>query len=403
MSSDNKILAVNGGTPVRKKPMPIRKAFGENEVACLQEAIEFYQNDREDLPYQGHFENKFCEEYSAYMGGGYADAVATGTASVYVALHALDLPQGSEVILSPVTDSGPLNCILTQGFVPIIADAAPNSFNCGVEQITEKFTSNTSAIMAVHCAGEPLEIDLIVEKAAAKGIKVLEDCSQAPGAKWRNHRVGTFGDIAATSTMYRKSLISGSSGGLVYSTNIETHRRALACADRGKPLWRTDYDIRNPRSNIFPALNWNANELSCAIGRASLRRLDETIEKRLYFAQKLAVRLEAESSVCRMYKFRGNPSPFFLPIVVNTGKLTCDKIMFAKAISAEGIDLNEDYAFLVADWEWAIPYLPQGVNTPNAVAFRDSSFNLFVNENYGEQEVEDTINAIKKVENFYLD
>tara|TARA_B100000965_G_scaffold363853_2_gene347010 strand:+ start:48600 stop:49757 length:1158 start_codon:yes stop_codon:yes gene_type:complete len=379
-------------------PMPSRKAFGKDEMASLMEAAQHYLEDPMDLPYHGRCETAFCDEFVRFMGGGYADAVATGTASVYVALQALDLPKGSEVILSGVVDSGPLNSIIVQGYVPVIADTAPGSYNIGLEQFQAKCTDRTSALIAVHCAGEALEIDEIVADAHARGIKVLEDCSQAPGAMWKGRRVGSFGDIAATSTMYRKSLMSGSSGGIVYATSEDMHHRALACADRGKPLWRTDYDIRDPRTNLFPALNWNADELSCAVGLASLRRLDDTIARRSKFLDGLSERLKAESRVCKVYAFRGSPSPFFIPVHVDVEKLTCSKVTFAEALIAEGIDLNPHYAFLVTDWAYAIPYLPEGTAIPNAVAFRDESFNLFVNENYGERELNDTVDAISKVE-----
>ncbi len=391
-------LAINGGPPVRSAPMPHRKAFGKEEMDSLMDAAQHYLADALDLPYQSRYETVFCDEFARFMGGGYADAVATGTASVYVALQALDLPKGSEVILSGVVDSGPLNSILVQGYVPVIADTAPGSYNIGLKQFQAKCTDRTSALIAVHCAGEALEIDEIVAAAHAANIKVLEDCSQAPGAIWKGKRVGSFGDIAAVSTMYRKSLMSGSSGGIVYASSEDMYHRALACADRGKPLWRKDYDIRDPRTNLFPALNWNSNELSCAIGLASLKRLDDTIARRTHFLNMLSDRLKAESSVCRVYEFRGSPSPFFIPVHVDVERISCSKVAFAEALMAEGIDLNPHYAFLVTDWEYAIPHLPEGTAIPNAVAFRDSSFNLFVNENYTDTEVDDTVAAILKVE-----
>ncbi|PIW30970.1 MAG: glutamine--scyllo-inositol aminotransferase [Rhodospirillales bacterium CG15_BIG_FIL_POST_REV_8_21_14_020_66_15] len=398
MTTNTSTLAIHGGAPVRSIPMPSRKAFGDEEMRSLLEAAQYYRDSPVDLPYQDHFEKAFCEEFVKFMGGGYADAVATGTASVFVALQALDLPKGSEVILSGVVDSGPLNSILFLGYVPVIADTAPGSYNIDVAQFKARCTDRTSALIAVHCAGEALAIDEIVDAAHASGIKVLEDCSQAPGAVWKGKRVGTFGDIAATSTMYRKSLMSGSSGGIVYATKEKIYQRALACADRGKPLWRDDYNIRDPRTNLFPALNWNTDELSCAIGLASLRRLEDTIARRTRFLDSLSKRLQSESQVCRVYKFRGQPSPFFVPVVVDLEKISCPKITFANAVQAEGIDLNPHYAFLVTDWQYALPYLPADTAIPNAIAFRDSSFNLFVNENYGDDEVDDTIKAILKVE-----
>ncbi|WP_027186545.1 DegT/DnrJ/EryC1/StrS family aminotransferase [Desulfovibrio inopinatus] len=393
-------LAIHGGEKVRKTPMPPRKAFGQAERALLQEAIDYYVSRDEDPPYQGHYEQKFCDAFSQYMGGGFTDAVASGTASVYIALAALNLPKGSEVIISPVTDSGPLNCIIMQGYIPVVADSAPGSYNMGVDQFLDRLTSKTSAILAVHSAGEPLEIDRLVKEAHKHGVKVLEDCSQCPGGRWNGQLVGTVGDIAAFSTMYRKTLTAGASGGLVWSPDLDTYRLALGHADRGKPSWRTDLDLRNPGHALFPALNMNTDELSCAIGLASLARLDQCVADRVAFVSRFIEAL-GESRVCSPYPFHDGFSPFYYPVMVDSEKITCTKTEFALAVRAEGIGLGEHYGCLVSTWEFAQQYLSDDFDTPNARHVRDNSFNLYVNERYGEQEVEDIIQAIRKVEAWY--
>ena len=106
-----------------------------------------------------------------------------------------------------------------------------------------------------------------------KGIFLLEDCSQATGAHIDGKPVGSFGDIAAYSTMYRKNLAANSSGGLIFTKNYQLFKKVLAYADRGKILWKDNLDLRDPKYSLFPALNWNTDEFSCAIGLASLRRL----------------------------------------------------------------------------------------------------------------------------------
>ena len=391
-------LARDGGVPVRTTPMPARRAVGERERAMVLATLDHYAAVGQDLPYHGHFETAFRDAYADFMGGGHAWVVATGTGSVYVALAALDLPPGSEVVISPVTDAGPLNCILALGLVPVVADAAPGSYNLGVEQLAQAISPRTSGLLAVHCAGEPLEIGPIVALARRHGIRVLEDCSQAPAARWQGEMVGRFGDIAATSTMYRKTLMTGSSGGLVFTRDEAVFRRTVAIADRGKPIWRDDYDLRSPAQHLFPALNWNTGELSCAVGLASLERLQQVVDARVAFVKMLIERLEARDGVCRPYRFHDGFSPFFFPIWVDVDRLTVDKPTFAEAVKAEGIDLNPDYGFLIHDWAWAKPHIPSGVRTPNAVATRDGSFNLFLNERYGTREADDIVAAIAKVE-----
>lgn len=401
-NSNTTDLAIHGGNPVRKKPMPSRFAFGDDEVSHLMSAIEYYRSRNQDPPYQGRFEQKFCEAFSEFMGGGYSDAVSTGTASVFVALAALELPPKSEVIISPVTDSGPLNCIILQGLIPVVVDSSPDSYNMGIDQFLDRVTPNTSAVLAVHCAGEPLEIDRLVSEAHKRGIKVLEDCSQAPGAKWKGEKVGTFGDIAAFSTMYRKTLAAGASGGLVYTKDIDTYRLALAYSDRGKPTWRDDINLSDPGSALFPALNFNTDELSCAIGLSSLKRLQDAVDRRVSFITCLINLIESQSSVCKPYAFHDGFSPFFFPIFVNTEKLECSKVCFAEALVAEGIDLNVNYGCVISSWSWSQQYLSDNFISDNALRTRDSSFNLFLNERYSEEEARDIISAIVKVEKYFM-
>jgi dTDP-4-amino-4,6-dideoxygalactose transaminase len=394
-------LAINGGTPVRHRKMPPRMAFGDDEAASVMRAIEYYRSREEDPPYDGVFKAEYCQAFSDFMGGGYTDAVSTGTASVYVALAALDLPKKSEVIIAPVTDSGPLNCIIMQDLVPVLADAAPDSYNMGVDQFVERITPNTTALLAVHCAGEPLEIDRIVEEAHRRGVKVLEDCSQATGGTWNEKRVGSFGDVAAFSTMYRKTLTAGASSGLVYSIDEDIYHTALAHADRGKPSWKTDINPNDPGISMFPALNFNTDELSCSIGLASLARLQSAIDGRVNFLAGIVERLPQESQVCRPYAFNRGFSPFFFPIFVDLDRITCNKAEFTDALSAEGVDLNPHYGCVVSSWEWASQYMSDDFVAENAEKTRDNSFNLFLNEQYGDQELEDVLGAIKKVEAHY--
>lgn len=393
-------LAIHGGPKLRQTRMPARGAFGEAELALLHEAIAYYRDRGEDPPYQGPFEARLCADFIAFQDGGpaYCDAVATGTAACFIALAALDLPKGSEVILSPVTDSGPLNAIIMLGLVPVVADSIVDSYNTGPDPILACVTDKTSALFAVHAAGEPLEMDRITDLMHARGIKVVEDCSQAPGARWQGKRVGTFGDVAAFSTMYRKTLHTGGSGGLVYTRDLDIHRRGLAAADRGKPVWRTDLDLRNPGHALFPALNFNTDELSSAIGIASLARLQDSIDRRNAFVARVVAGLKAGARACRAGRFHEGFSPFYFPILVDTAAISCTKIEFAEAVRAEGIDLAPHYGCIVSSWEYAQPWIKGRAHTPNACATRDASFNLFLNECYGAAEADDVVGAILKVE-----
>lgn len=390
-------LAVEGGAKVRAKPMPKRLAMGEAEIAMLNEALSAYRAEGVDPGYQGVFEKRYTDDFVAMMGGGYADAVATGTASIWLAVAALDLPKGSEVLCSPITDPGSVAAITMNGLKVRLGDARPGSYNMGSAQVAARLGPDVSAVMAVHASGQATDIDRIVEVAHARGIKVIEDCSQSHGARVNGRPIGTFGDIAAFSTMYRKVHMTGGSGGIVYARDVKIFRNALAHADRGKPRWEKDFDDRNPETYLFPALNWNTDELSCAIGIASLRRLNDTIVRRLAFVAELASALAEVDTFFRLHDWTPQDSPFILPVYVDLGRTRRTKREIAEAVRAEGIDLNPHYRYLVADWPYIQPWLADKFDTPQARANRDQSFCLYLNENYGAEEAADIAAALLKV------
>ena len=306
-------LAIDGGEPVRRRPMPPRFALGDAEAAMIQEVIKYYRDKQVDPGYQGTYERAYTDAFVKFMGGGYADAVATGTASLYVAVAALDLPPGSEVIVSPITDPGTLSAIILNRLVPRVADSEAGTFNMGPEQFVARITPQTRAVMLVHSLGRAADVVGVVKEAHARGIRVIEDCSQSHGARVKGRPIGNFGDIAAFSTMYRKAHMTGGAGGVVFTRDIDLHHRALAAADRGKPSWRPDFDDRNPNQFLFPALNFHTDEISCAIGISSLRRLADTLLKRLTFVAELTGRLNDRAEICKPYGYSAKRRALCVP------------------------------------------------------------------------------------------
>ena len=397
-------LAIFGGKKVRSRPMPLRRALGSQEIAKIIRVTSHYVSTGQDLPYLGKYNKQFSERFVEFMGfKGFSSPVTSGTAAVYIALAALNLPKGSKVLVSPVTDSGPIAALLSLDLVPILVDAEYESWNISLDTLKNSDLKNSSALLLTHAGGEPTKnTEEIVELARSYGLFVVEDAAQAPGAKISDRFVGTFGDISAFSTMYRKSIISGSQGGLVYTQSPELGRQITAHVDKGKPTWRDDLDMRDPGNCLFPGLNWMQDEISCGIGIASLNKLSGVVLKRYKWTKKFIEKLSMESKVCKPYNLHEGFSVFFFSIFVDTTLISCDKITFAKAIQAEGIGLGEHYACVVSSWNWLHKRLGFTQNTPNAEYTRDNSFNLYVNEKYGDAEINDIVESIIKVEEHYL-
>jgi perosamine synthetase len=401
-TTDPNRLAIHGGPKARTTPLPGRFAFGDAELAVVQGVFAWYKAKGVDFGYQGHFEERYCQAFVDYLGvGGFADAVATGTGSLFVALAALQLPKGSHVLVSPITDPGTVNAIILNNLVPALMDSMPGQYNAGPEQLRARLTPQTRAVVLVHCAGKAAPVDEIVAVAHEHGVKVLEDCSQSHGAKCKGRKIGTFGDLAAFSTMYRKNHATGGCGGVIFTRDENLYRLVRAHADRGKPFWKDDFNEKDPKQFLFPALNWNLDELSAAIGLSALGKLDAVNRRRREFLRTLAGELQARGSSCTLPPVAEDDAPFFCPIFVEAARVTCPAREFGECVRAEGVSVNPHYDYVVSEWPYARPHLADNFATPNAVAVRDASFNLLFNERFGSVEARDIAAALVKVERHF--
>ena len=391
---------------------PPRNALGAKEKKAIKQVVEFYKKKKVDPGYQGYFEDKLCKKFSSMMGGGYTDACSSGTAAAFIAISALNLKKGSEVLISPVTDSGPLNALILLGLKPKLIDSSPNNYNVSAAQFLKRVSKKTKAAIIMHIGGETSDIHKICIEAKKRNIKIIEDCSQAPFAKsiWlkkyfkkcNNKFVGGYGDISFFSTMFSKTISSCGSAGLVFTKNKKLYHNVLAHADRGKPVWKQNINLKDPSTALFPALNFNTNEFSSAITFASLSRVKETIKNRINFLRKLNSYL-VKSRVCYIrYKNFSLFSPFYISISLRINLLKVNKLKFVDEIKKEGVPLLNSYGCVISEWKWAKKYLADKFVTKNAIDFKNKSFNLFLNENYGLREVKYIIKKILKVEKKYI-
>jgi len=356
-----------------------RNAIGDAEKRAITECLCWHAIRGLDPGYQGEFERRYCAAFAHYHGGGFADAVATGTAALFVAIKALDLPVGSEILCSPIADPGVLSAIILAGHRPRLVDnKSGKSFALSLHEIRSALP-RVSAVLLIHPFGRVADrTEFIALECFRSGVPLIEDCSQSHGARRGGKLAGTFGTIAAFSTMHRKAHITGGCGGVMYTQDETLYRRALAHADRGKPSWLPGFNDRDPRQFLFPALNLHSNELSCAIGLASLARLDETRQRRMQFVSALAGRLPRAFT---LEPFTADDSPFVVPLWLPAG---ADKPDLSQRLSREGIGHNASYeAYLAIDWPWLKPYLARAQeDTPNARDALQRTIMLYVNEQY---------------------
>jgi perosamine synthetase len=400
----NNILAIDGGKPIRQNPLPPRINFCDCELEMVKRVFENSWKTGVDFFSQGKFEEEFTKKYCEFLGGGYADAVSSGTAAVYIAFKALNIEPGSDVIVSPATNPGGIMPIALQDVKLIIPDSDVNTFNISPLEFEKSITPKTRAAVLTHLGGNAIDLDPIIEIAKSKNIKIVEDCSQAHGTIYKGKKVGTLTEISASSTMCSKTLTSGGNGGLVFTKDEKTYWHARSLADRGKPFQDPDYNFRMTTNNLYPALNYNSDELSCAMGTSSLARLQSTINSRYKIAKKIDSLLKASKVVSptNLEIPNSKSSIFFHTVTVDIDKLKVSKVQFANAIAAEGITLNTDFRDITSEWKWINKYTNGIQKTPNALNFRNKTFNILFNENFGDPEIKDIIDSILKVEKFYI-
>ena len=407
----NKKLAFFGGEKIRTKKMPARRAMGELERKKFSEVLPYYDKLGEDPPYDGFFQKEFERKFSDNMSGGFSKAVSTGSIACYVGVKSLNLPASSEVIFSPVSCSGSLFAITEANLKPVIVDSMPDSFNTSWKYIKQAINRKTSALFLSHIGGIPLDMEEIVYECNKLGLPVIEDCSQAPFARVLTNKksnidgvsencyVGTYGAISVFSTMYRKNLQTGGSGGVVFTKNRDIYNQIIMQTDRGRPKWRDGYTGRDPGDCEFSAQNFNTDEFSSAIGIASLERIQETISKRLSFMDIFSEKIKDLNNHITNASYPRGTSPFLLPMILNE-KYIGEKEKIAAMISSEGIDLSPRYDCVVCQWSIVKKLKIRVIDNFNVNKMKSQSFNLFLNENYTEEEANDIHLAMKKVFNF---
>jgi hypothetical protein len=225
----------------------------------------------------------FEREYATYLGVKHAIAVSNGTVALELALRALEIGPGDEVITTSRTFIASASCIVAVGATPVLADVDRVSQNIDPESISRKITPRTKAIIAVHLAGWPCDMDPILEIAKAHNLVVIEDCAQAHGARYKGRPVGSMGGINAFSFCQDKIITTAGEGGLVTTNDDSLWERAWAYKDHGKSF-NAVYKRKHPPGFRWLhesfGTNWRITEVQAAVGRAGLRHLDRWVTER---------------------------------------------------------------------------------------------------------------------------
>jgi len=257
-----------------KLKFPTWPSFSKEEAKLVQKIIlsgkvNYWTGDEGKL---------FEAEFSKWSGAKYSVATANGTVALEMALKALQLSPGEEVIVTPRSFIASVSSVVNLGLIPVFADVDINSGNIDAETISKVVTKKTKAIICVHLAGWPCEMDQIMELARKKGLYVIEDCAQAHGSSYKGRSVGTIGHIGTWSFCQDKIMTTGGEGGMVTTNSKSFWKRMWSIKDHGKDL---DLAFSKKRNQGFVWLhnsfgsNYRMTEMQSSLGRVQLRKLEK--------------------------------------------------------------------------------------------------------------------------------
>jgi dTDP-4-amino-4,6-dideoxygalactose transaminase len=279
------------------EPFPSWPCFADDEIAAAASVLRSGNVNY----WTGEEGRLFEKEFAAFAGCKYAVAVANGTVALELALRGLGVGPGDEVITTSRTFIASASSIIAVGARPVFADVDRDSQNITAETIRQVRSARTKAIIAVHLAGWPCEMDPILEFARTFNLAVIEDSAQANGARYKGRPVGSLGHVAAFSFCQDKHLTTAGEGGMVTTNDEDLWRTMWAYKDHGKSF-ETVYHQVHPAGYRWLhesfGTNWRLSEVQSAVGRVALTKLPLWLQKRRSHAELLTERLKTLRALC---------------------------------------------------------------------------------------------------------
>jgi len=391
-------LAIDGGKPVKSAPFPPWPEFRPEDVESVASVLRSGKVNY----WTGTEGRRFEEEFAQSCASTHAVAVANGTAALELALHALEIGPEAEVVVPCRSFVSSASCVVVRGAKPVMADVDRDSQTLTAQTVEQVLTARTKAIIAVHLAGWPCDMDPIMELAASRGLKVIEDCAQAQGARYKGRPVGSIGHAAAFSFCQDKIMTTGGEGGMMITNDLRVWESAWSYRDHGRRneglksqekglVYRQVYDT--------VGTNWRMTEMQSAIGRSLLNTVVSSVERRRKIATRLneafagipALRLtlppaEVEHAYYRYYVF-------VRPERLRDG---WNRERILAAIGAEGIPCFSGSCPEIYEEKGFADYRPP---QPSKVAreLGETSLALLAHPTIRDSDVSDVIHAVEKV------
>jgi len=339
-------LALLGGKPVRSQPFPPHPIIGEQEKRAVMEVLDSgklstflaipgeYFNGGKRIK---EFEKAFCD----YHGVRYAVAFNSATAALHAAVVACGVEPCQEVIVTPYTFTSTATCALMHNAIPVFADVEDTYFGLDANAVEAAVSPLTRAIIPVHLFGHPAKMDELLAVARRHNLRVIEDCAQAPGAKYKDRNVGTLGDCGIFSFTENKNITTGE-GGMLITNDEAIAESARLVRNHGEAV----VSGQTARTYNSTVLGWNyrMTEMDAAIGVVQFGRMDDLNGGRIDCANYLSSKLKGIPGLTVPMVAEGARHVYyFYALKYDEQRMGLPRSTFIKALNAEGIPFGAGY------------------------------------------------------------
>jgi dTDP-4-amino-4,6-dideoxygalactose transaminase len=343
---------------------------------------------------------RFEQDMKAYKGAAYAAAVNSCTAALHLSLLAAGLKPGDEVITTPLTFCATVNAIIHAGATPVLADVDPVSMNIDPDAIRAKVTPRTRAILPVHFAGRPCEMDGIMDIARRHGLLVIEDCAHAIETEYKGRKVGTIGDLGCLSFYATKNVVTGEGGMVITNSEAFANRvKILALHGMDKDAWKRFGDEGYKHYQVVEAgFKYNMMDLQAAIGIHQLARVESNWKKREtvwnYYQQALQafpLGLPAPPDGDMRHAFH------LYTVLVDEHAAGISRDAFLEGMTKQGIGVGVHYLAVPEHpyYRQAFGWRPE--DFPNAVRIGRQTVSLPISAKLSTQDQQDVVEAVRRV------
>jgi perosamine synthetase len=364
------------------RKIPIAKPnFGKEEQTAVKEVLE------SGILASGPRTKKFEKEFAEYVGVKHAVAVANGTIALDVALKALKIGAGDEVITSAFSFIASGNCILFQNAKPVFADIDPRTFNIDPADVAEKITAKTKALIPVHMFGQPAKMDALKEIAEDKGIALVEDAAQAHGAEYKGQKAGSIGDMGCFSFYATKNMTAGE-GGMITTNDPKLAEKARLLINHGQSQ-KYHHDTLG--------YNYRITELCAAIGSAQLQKLDGFNRKRRDNAKLLTQGIRSFNGLTVPYVDKGVTPVFHQYVVRVEENYPRSRDELADSLAEKGVGVAVHYPIPIYRQPLYLKLGYEGKKCPNTEDACRRVLSLPVHPLVDRKDIEYILDVLKEV------